>query len=80
MSSSRYCNLTFYKSYKTNPIFCTEGGVEKIGEDTLDLKKDYPPNERDIIVNLKFGGTFVDEECIHKKTGTTIKTNLYFEK
>ena len=80
MSTPRYCSLIFYKSYKKKPILCTEEGVEKIGEDELDVKKDHGPTERDIIVEMKFGGTYVEAECIHKKSGIKTKTNLYFDK
>lgn len=80
MLEPRYCNLRFFKSYKKNPIFVNEEGVELIGRDVLDLKKDYPLNERDLVVEMKFGGTFVEAECIHKKSGIKIKLNLYFDK
>lgn len=80
MSAPRYCNLSFYKSYKKKPILCTEEGVEKIGEDVLDLKKDYNSLERNIIVIMKFGGTYVEAECVHEKSGINTKTNLYFDK
>ena len=74
----RSCSLEFFKSKKQNPILCTEEGVEKIGEDSFYLNKDYPKNERDIIVVMKFGGTYVEAECIHKKSGYKKKLNLYF--
>jgi len=77
---SRYGKLYFYKSSKKNPIFCTEEGVEKIGEDLLDLKRDFKENERNIVVLIKFGGTYVEAECIHEKSGEKVKTNLYFNK
>ena len=32
MNNPRYGSLNFYKSYKENPILCSEEGVEKIGE------------------------------------------------
>jgi len=81
MSDSRYCYLGFYRSiYKKNPNLCSEDGVEKIGEDRLDLKTDFKDDERDIEVIMKFGGTYVEAECIHKKSRQRIKTNLYFDK
>ena len=46
----------------------------------MDLKRDYNDNERDVIVIMKFGGTFVEAECIHEKSGERVKTNLYFVK
>jgi hypothetical protein len=80
MVGPRYCSLKFYKSYKKRPILCKEDGVEMIGEDELDLKKDYPKDERDIDVEMKFGGTYVEAECLHKKSGIRTKINLYFDK
>lgn len=80
MLGPRYCNLKFYKSYKENPILCNEKGVELIGQDLLDLKKDYPKDERDIVVEMNFFGTFVEAECLHIKSGIKTKINLYFDK
>jgi hypothetical protein len=69
MVGPRYCSLKFYKCYKKRPILCKEDGVEMIGQDKLDLKKDYPKDERDIDIEMKFGGTYVEDECLHKKCG-----------
>lgn len=79
MLGPRYCSLKFYKSSKKNLIICDEEGVEMIGQDMLDLKKDYPKDERDISVEIKFGGTYVEAECIHEKSGTKSKIDLYFD-
>ena len=65
---------------KNKPTLTTEENVDFIGEDKLDLGKDYPIGES-ITVKLKFGGTFVEAKCIHEKSGTETKTlPLYFEK
>lgn len=80
MQGPRYCKLLFYKSYKKEPILCEEEGVELIGKDEFDLGENYPIGQRNIIVKMKFGGTFVEATCIHKKSGKNVKLNLYFDK
>lgn len=80
MVGGRYCSLKFYKSFKKDPIFCNDPEIDLIGEDLLDLQKYYPEEERDLIIKMKFGGTFVEATCIHEKSGKEIKLNLYFDK
>ena len=79
MLNSRTCNLPFYKSIKPNPIFTFEKGVEKILECELNTGKDYPLGERNLIIELKFGGTYIDVKAIHEKSGKYIKVNLKYD-
>ena len=78
--NSRFITLKFFKSLKYNPILWTEKDVELIGTDSLDLQKDYPINERDFIVTLKFGGTYVEAKCFHNKSKLEKIFPLYFNK
>ena len=79
MLNPRTCNLPFYKSIKSNPIFTFEKGVEKILECELNTGKDYPLGERNLIIELKFGGTYIDVKAIHEKSGKYIKVNLKYD-
>ena len=70
MIEKRKCNLKFYKTKKSNPIFTSEEGIVLIGECELDAGKDYNNrNERELLVKLKFSGTFLDVNAIHLKSG-----------
>ena len=79
MIGPRICNLTFYKTFKTNPIFIDEEGVEQFGQCTLDEGKNYSINEREVTVTMRIGGTFIDVKAKHKKSGIKIKTKLEFD-
>ena len=78
MFEPRYCKLNFYQSKNPNPIFTFEEGVEKIGECLIDAGKDYPVDERDVKVTMKFGGTFIDVNAKHEKSGKDFQTSLNF--
>ena len=45
----------------------------------MDAGKDYPKGERNIIVTMKFGGTFINVIGKHLKSGNQIKAKLSFE-
>ena len=79
MVGPRYCNLSYYKTFSPNPTFTFETGVEQIGECNIDAGKDYPINERDIEVTMKFGGTFVDVKAKHVQSGKEVSTILKFK-
>lgn len=79
MRYPRYGLLSFYKSIKQNPIFTFEKGVEKILDCQLDAEKDYPPGERKVIIELKFGGTYIDVKAIHEKSGKYVSVNLKYD-
>ena len=76
--NSRYIHLKFFKSLKSNPILWTEEGVELIGSDILDLQQEYPVNEWDFTITLKFGGTYVEAKCFHNKSKLEKNLLLYF--
>ena len=79
-TSPRICLLSFYKTLKKEPVLTSENEVEFMGMDELDLGKNYPIGE-EILVQMKFGGTFVEAKCIHLKSKTETKNlPLYFEK
>ena len=72
--------LKFFISNKENPVLWTEEGVELIGTEHLDLGRDYPENERDFIIKIKFGGTYADAKCLHDKSRRELSFPLYFNK
>ena len=76
----RYIYLKFFKTKEKNPILYTDPNVELLGEDKIDLEYDYPLNERGFIVQMEFGGTYVKAKCIHIKSHTEKKFELYFNK
>ena len=79
MVGKRSCFIKFFKTKKSNPIFTFEEGSELIGECELDAGKDYNSyEEREILVNLKFGGTFIDVNAIHLKSGKNISVKFNF--
>ena len=79
MSGKRCCLFQFYKTKKSNPIFTFEEGIELIGECELDAGKDYNNlDERELLVKLKFGGTFIDVKAIHLKSGKNISAKFNF--
>ena len=78
--NSRIIILKFFKSNKVNPVLWTDEGVELIGNEQLDLGKDYPENERCFTLKLKFGGTFADASCFHEKSRREFSFPLYFNK
>jgi hypothetical protein len=80
MVGPRYCNLEFYKTLNPKPVFTFDNGVERIGNCKIDAGKDYPQElkERELKVTMKFGGTYIDVEAIHVKSGNKVETTLKF--
>jgi hypothetical protein len=80
MTGPRYCDLKFYKTLNPKPLFTFDNGVEKIGNCLIDAGKDYPLElkERELKVTMKFGGTFIDVQAIHVKSGNKVETTLKF--
>lgn len=76
--NSRIILLKFFKSDKVNPVLWTEKGVELIGNEQLDLGKDFPEGERSFILRLKFGGTYAVASCSHCNSGREFSFPLYF--
>ena len=77
-SKSRICEMNFYKTFKPNPIFVNEEGIEEIGQLRYEADEDYPIGERGNTVTMMIGGTFIDVKCKHTKSGKIIKTQLDF--
>lgn len=78
--NSRFIYLKFFKTKKKKPILWTENEIDLLGEDKLDLERDYPPGQRNFTIILEFGGTFVEAKCIHKISNKSISLKLYFIK
>ena len=79
MVGPRYCNLKFYKSLFPDPTFTFENGVDYIGICKIDAGADYPEEERELTVTMKFGGTFIDVKAKHMKSGKEVRTTLNFK-
>lgn len=60
--------ITFLKADYNNVIFTDDNKktCEKFGEIEFDEGKDYDENDKELIVELKFGGTFVDAKIRYK--------------
>ena len=76
--NTRVILLKFFKSLKEYPVLWNEEGVELIGEQRLDLGKEYPKKENTFTLHIKFGGTYADAECIHDKSNCKLSFPLYF--
>ena len=76
--NSRVIELKFFKTDKINPVLWDEEGVELIGNEHLDLGKDYPEGERSFILRLKFGGTYAVASCFHCNSQREFSFPLYF--
>ena len=72
--------FSFYKTKKPDPIFVFENGIVKIGTCYLEVEEEYQ-NYKDMKfkITMKFGGTFIDVETIHVKSGKSVKTTLKFD-
>lgn len=78
--NSRVVVLKFFMSQKENPVLFTEDGVELIGNEQLDLGRDYPLEERNFKLRINFGGTYAVASCLHEKSMREFKFPLYFNK
>ena len=78
MTNPRCCNIRIYKTIKTNPIFVNEEGIEEMGNWELDAEQDYPPNQRNVTVTMRVGGTFIDVKAKHIISGNKINVKLEF--
>ena len=78
--NSRVVLLKFFISKKENPVLTTEDGVELIGNEQLDLGREFPQGERNFILKLKFGGTYAVASCFHEKSLREFSFPLYFNK
>ena len=70
--------LKFYKSFKLNPTFIDEEGVEEIGQCRIKIGKEYSRDQREISITMRIGGTFIDVKTKHKISGNYFTTKLDF--
>ena len=77
---NRTCLFKFYKTKNPkDPIFTFVEGIELIGECVLDAGKDNNnPDENKLLVELKFGGTFIDVKAKNLKSGKNINAKFNF--
>ena len=67
-------SIIFYKTSKENCTFIDEKDengeliIQKFGEVSFNIGKDYDKNNNQVIVNMKFGGTYIDISAIYMKT------------
>ena len=76
MVGPRYCNLKYYKTLYPNPTFTFENGVDYMGNCDIDTGADYPEEDRELKVTMKFGGTFIDIKAKHIKSGKEVSSTL----
>ena len=76
--NSRIIVLKFFKSFNEYPVVTTEKGVEVLFNEQFDLGRDYPPEERNFILKMNFGGTYTTISLYHEKSGRTFSFPLYF--
>lgn len=74
----RFVFLKFFKTKKEKPILSTEEGIELLGEDHLDLNKEYPINQRHFLITMEFGGTYVEAKFQHTFSNRSLNFKLYF--
>ena len=76
--------ISFYKTTFYNITFVDEKynlfkyKCQKFGELTLDVGKKFDKNNRDLIIQLKLGGTFISVDIIYKNE--IVKANFDFTK
>ena len=77
---NKTCLFKFYKTKNSDiPIFTFEKGIELIGECVLDVgKENNNPDENELLVELKFGGTFIDVKAKNLKNGKNIRAKFNF--
>ena len=78
LGNKRYCNIRIFKTFKRSPTYIFEKGIIFIGNCELDAGKDYEKCDREIEVSIKFGGTFIEVEAIHIKSGNKVNARLIF--
>ena len=70
--------LYFYKTELSSPILVNQVGIEKLGSCELDAGQNYPLGQRNCIIQIKLGGTFIDVTAKHIKSGKKIKAEFEF--
>lgn len=65
---SSICSITFLKTDYDNVIFTDDKlkKCEKFGETDFDVGEVFDENDKDLIIELKLGGTFIDAKIIYK--------------
>ena len=77
--------IDLYKSNKDNPTLIDEKDdqgnliVDKFGEIILDVKDEYDPNKKEVIVEMKFGGTFISISAKYVKNNERVYSLFVFE-
>ena len=72
------CSVVFMKTDYDNALYTDDldKKCEKFGEINFNAGKEYDENDKDLIVKLKLGGTFIDAKVIYKEVEQTMP--LYF--
>ena len=71
-------NIIFYKTYKENCTYTDEKDennqliIHKFGGVVFKIGEDYDRNQKDITIEMKLGGTYIDVKAIYMKTGKTL--------
>ena len=78
MVNPRCGQLNLYKTELSSPVLVNQVGIEKIGSCELDAGQNYPLGQREFILQIKFGGTFINVTAKHIKSGKKIKAEFEF--
>ena len=77
--------IDLYKTNKDNPTFIDEKDdngnliVSKFGEIILDVKDKFDPNSKEVIVEMKFGGTFISISAKYVKNNERVHSLFVLE-
>ena len=69
--------LFFYKTYKYNPLFIDEEGVEELGKFELKVPIDKGEKGQIFFITMEMGGTFLNVSAFHKESNTRV--NMEFK-
>ena len=68
-------NISFYKTQKENCTYTDERDqngnliIHEFGSVIFNIGEDYDRNQKDIVIEMKLGGTYIDVNAIYVKTG-----------
>ena len=77
-------NIIFYKTYNENCTYTNEKDengslvIHEFGRVTFNIGEDYDRNNKNITIEMKLGGTYIDVKAIYEKTGKTLNCIQYF--
>ena len=79
-ANSQNARIILYKTVGENCTYIDEKDengkliIEEFGQFNFDIGEDFDINKREIIIEMKLGGTYIDVSAIYKKTGKKINS------